>query len=120
MKKKMSDFAFKIMANVDIPIRSLFMPPSKMLAEVEINPGYIVLDCSKENHEEPWFLSCKKALQQLRDRDSGSLGILLLSGSRSLIALITCFPASAAPGAGVMPPAVRKECEPKQRRREIT
>lgn len=44
MKKKMSNFEFKMMANVGMPIRNLFMPPAKMLAEVEINPGYKVLD----------------------------------------------------------------------------
>jgi len=44
MKKKMSNFAFKMMANVGMPIRNLFMPPAKMLAEVEINPGFKVLD----------------------------------------------------------------------------
>ena len=44
MNKKMSNFAFKMMANVGIPIRNLFMPPAKMLKEVEINPGFKVLD----------------------------------------------------------------------------
>ena len=44
MKKKMSNFAFKMMANAGMPIRNLFMPPAKMLGEVEINPGYKVLD----------------------------------------------------------------------------
>jgi len=44
MKKKMSNFAFKMMANVGMPIRNLFMPPAKMLEEVEINPGFKVLD----------------------------------------------------------------------------
>ena len=44
MKKKMSNFAFKMMANLGMPIRNLFMPPAKMLAEVEINPGYKALD----------------------------------------------------------------------------
>jgi ubiquinone/menaquinone biosynthesis C-methylase UbiE len=40
----MSNFAFKMMALVGIPIRNMFMPPNKMLAEVEIKPGYHVLD----------------------------------------------------------------------------
>ena len=40
----MSDFIFKLMVNVGMPIRNLFMPPDKMLAEVEIKPGYQVLD----------------------------------------------------------------------------
>ena len=44
MKKKMSNFAFKMMAHIGMPIRNSFMPPVKMLAEVEINPGYKVLD----------------------------------------------------------------------------
>jgi ubiquinone/menaquinone biosynthesis C-methylase UbiE len=44
MEKKMSDFAFKMMVNVGMPIRNIFMPPAKMLAEVEIKPGFRVLD----------------------------------------------------------------------------
>ena len=44
MKKKMSNFEFKMMANVGMPIRNLFMPPAKMLTEVEIKPGYQILD----------------------------------------------------------------------------
>ena len=44
MEKKVSNLAFKMMANVFMPIRNLFMPPAKMLAEVEIKPGYKVLD----------------------------------------------------------------------------
>jgi len=44
MKKKMSNFGFKMMVNAGMPIRNLFMPPAKMLAEVEIHPGYKVLD----------------------------------------------------------------------------
>jgi len=44
MKKKMSDFGFKMMANIGMPIRNLFMPPAKMLAEVNIKPGDSVLD----------------------------------------------------------------------------
>lgn len=42
--KKMSNFAFKMMALVGIPIRNMFMPPDKMLDEVEIKPGSHVLD----------------------------------------------------------------------------
>ena len=44
VKKKMSNFGFKMMVNVGMPIRNLFMPPAKMLAEIEIHPGYKVLD----------------------------------------------------------------------------
>ena len=44
MEKKVSNLGFKMMANVFMPIRNLFMPPAKMLAEVEIKPGYKVLD----------------------------------------------------------------------------
>jgi ubiquinone/menaquinone biosynthesis C-methylase UbiE len=40
----MSNFSFKMMALVGIPIRNIFMPPDKMLAEVEIKPGSHVLD----------------------------------------------------------------------------
>jgi ubiquinone/menaquinone biosynthesis C-methylase UbiE len=40
----MSNFSFKMMALVGIPIRNMFMPPDKMLAEVEIKPGSHVLD----------------------------------------------------------------------------
>jgi ubiquinone/menaquinone biosynthesis C-methylase UbiE len=40
----MSNFAFIMMARVGIPIRNMFMPPDKMLAEVEIKPGSHVLD----------------------------------------------------------------------------
>ena len=40
----MSDFGFKMMANIGMPIRNLFMPPAKMLAEVNIKPGDSVLD----------------------------------------------------------------------------
>jgi ubiquinone/menaquinone biosynthesis C-methylase UbiE len=40
----MSNFAFTMMALVGIPIRNIFMPPDKMLAEVEIKPGSQVLD----------------------------------------------------------------------------
>jgi len=44
MKNKMPDIAFKIMANIAMPIRNLFMPPRKMLAEIEIKPGSQILD----------------------------------------------------------------------------
>lgn len=44
MEKKMSNFAFKMMALVGIPIRNMFMPSDKMLDEVEIKPGSHVLD----------------------------------------------------------------------------
>jgi ubiquinone/menaquinone biosynthesis C-methylase UbiE len=40
----MSSFAFKMMALVGIPIRNIFMPPDKMLSEVEIKPDSHVLD----------------------------------------------------------------------------
>ncbi|HEQ78695.1 MAG TPA: class I SAM-dependent methyltransferase, partial [Euryarchaeota archaeon] len=40
----MSNIAFKMMALVGIPIRNMFMPPNKMLAEIEIKPGSHVLD----------------------------------------------------------------------------
>ena len=40
----MSNLGFQLMKNVGMPIRNLFMPPRKMLAEVEIHPGYNVLD----------------------------------------------------------------------------
>ena len=44
MEKKMSNLAFKMMTHVGMPIRNLFIPPNKMLAEIEIEPGYQVLD----------------------------------------------------------------------------
>ncbi|MCD4651125.1 MAG: class I SAM-dependent methyltransferase [Candidatus Cloacimonetes bacterium] len=44
MEKKMSNFAFRMMKNVGMPIRNLLMPPDKILSEVEIKPGYKVLD----------------------------------------------------------------------------
>ena len=44
MEKKMSKFEYKIMASIGMPVRNLFMPPHKMLTEVDINPGYKVLD----------------------------------------------------------------------------
>lgn len=40
----MSNLKFKMMSNLGMPIRNLFMPPAKMLAEIEMNPGYQVLD----------------------------------------------------------------------------
>ena len=33
MKKKMSNFAFKMMAHIGMPIRNFFMPPAKMLSD---------------------------------------------------------------------------------------
>lgn len=44
MEKKMSNTGFRMMIHVGMPIRNLFMPPEKMLAEVEVKPGYKVLD----------------------------------------------------------------------------
>jgi len=44
MKEKMSNFAYKMMTYVGMPIRNLFMQPNKMLAEVEIGPGCHVLE----------------------------------------------------------------------------
>jgi ubiquinone/menaquinone biosynthesis C-methylase UbiE len=44
MAKKMSNLGFNLMQNIGMPIRNLFMPPAKMLAEVSINPGDKVLD----------------------------------------------------------------------------
>ncbi len=44
IKHKMSNIAFKMMATFGIPIRNVFIPPIKMLAEVEIKSGYHVLD----------------------------------------------------------------------------
>jgi ubiquinone/menaquinone biosynthesis C-methylase UbiE len=43
-EKKMSNFAFKMMVLAGIPIRNIFMPPDKMLAEIEIKPGSRILD----------------------------------------------------------------------------
>ena len=40
----MSNLGFKMMTNIGMPIRNLFMPPAKMLAEVDISPGDKVLD----------------------------------------------------------------------------
>ena len=44
MEKKMSKVAFTMMALIGIPTRNMFMPPDKMLAEVEIKPGSHILD----------------------------------------------------------------------------
>lgn len=40
----MSNIAFKMMTFVGIPIRNIFMPPDKMLAEVKLKRGSHVLD----------------------------------------------------------------------------
>jgi len=40
----MSDFAYKVMAKVGLPIRNIFMPPGRILDEVEIKPGDRILD----------------------------------------------------------------------------
>ena len=44
MEKKMSNFAYKMMAYIGMPIRNLFMQPNKILAEVEVEPGCQALD----------------------------------------------------------------------------
>jgi len=44
MKEKMSNFAYKMMTYVGMPIRNLFMHPNKMLTEVEIDPGCHILE----------------------------------------------------------------------------
>lgn len=44
MEEKMSNFAYKMMTYIGMPIRNLFMHPNKMLSEVEIEPGCQVLD----------------------------------------------------------------------------
>ena len=44
MEKKMSNFGFKMMVKLGMPIRNFFMPPAKMLKEVEIRPDHKVLD----------------------------------------------------------------------------
>ena len=44
MKNNKSNIAFTLMANIGLPIRNLFMPPKKLLADVDIKPGYHVLD----------------------------------------------------------------------------
>ena len=40
----MNTIAFKMMAHVGLPIRNIFMPPDKMLAEVMLKRGSHVLD----------------------------------------------------------------------------
>ena len=44
MKKKMSNFAFKMMTYIGMPIRNIFMNPDKILAEIKIKPGSHILD----------------------------------------------------------------------------
>ena len=44
MGQTMTNLTFKIMASIALPIRNLFMPPKKLLAEIEIQPGYRILD----------------------------------------------------------------------------
>jgi ubiquinone/menaquinone biosynthesis C-methylase UbiE len=44
MEKTASNFTYKFMVNVGMPIRNLFMPPARMLEEVRIEEGYNVLD----------------------------------------------------------------------------
>jgi ubiquinone/menaquinone biosynthesis C-methylase UbiE len=44
LKMKMPNIAFRIMANIAMPIRNLVMPPSQMFAEIEIHPGDHILD----------------------------------------------------------------------------
>jgi ubiquinone/menaquinone biosynthesis C-methylase UbiE len=44
MGEKMSNFAYKMMAHVGMPIRNLFMQPDKIFAEVKIEPGCQALD----------------------------------------------------------------------------
>ena len=44
MGEKMSNFAYKMMTYMGMPIRNLFMNPNKILAEVEIERGNQVLD----------------------------------------------------------------------------
>lgn len=40
----MTNFTYRIMANIAMPVRNLFMPPKKMLANVEIQSGDQILD----------------------------------------------------------------------------
>ena len=40
----MVDLKYKMMVNIGMPIRNLFMPPEKMLEETDIMSGYQVLD----------------------------------------------------------------------------
>jgi len=44
MENQMSNIAFKMMVTFGMPIRNLFIPPKKILAEVEIKTGYHILD----------------------------------------------------------------------------
>ncbi|PID40174.1 MAG: hypothetical protein CR984_04615 [Proteobacteria bacterium] len=44
MKGKMPTIAFRIMAHLAMPIRNRLMPPSKIFAEFDIQPGHQVLD----------------------------------------------------------------------------
>ena len=44
MTERKSDFLYKMMVNVGMPIRNIFMPPEKMLEETDLKPGYQVLD----------------------------------------------------------------------------
>jgi ubiquinone/menaquinone biosynthesis C-methylase UbiE len=44
MNHKNSNLKFKMMTKIGMPIRNKFMPPAKMLEEVEIKKGYNVLD----------------------------------------------------------------------------
>jgi ubiquinone/menaquinone biosynthesis C-methylase UbiE len=44
MEERKSDLKYKMMVNIGMPIRNLFMPPDKMLAETDIKTGYQVLD----------------------------------------------------------------------------
>jgi ubiquinone/menaquinone biosynthesis C-methylase UbiE len=41
---KMPNMAFRGMAYIGMPIRNLFMPPKKMLAEIDIETGHHILD----------------------------------------------------------------------------
>jgi ubiquinone/menaquinone biosynthesis C-methylase UbiE len=40
----MSNIAFIMMANIGMPIRNLFIPPQKMITEIEIKSGNQILD----------------------------------------------------------------------------
>ena len=44
MVKTKSNLGFKLMEKLGMPIRDFFMPPDKMLAEVEIKEGFQILD----------------------------------------------------------------------------
>ena len=41
---KMSNLSFKMMVNLGMPIRNLFIPPAKMISEIGITKGQKVLD----------------------------------------------------------------------------